>query len=171
MTCYYTVTQWRDALYNAIRACDGGVDSAARFLSDRRDVSMHPESLRRKLRGRDHLDVDVAVLLAEFVSRDAGAANRSNEWLLSLCAQEGLHVDDVPPEPVGGHDNEARALQAKFMEMSAEIGKIASVTVQTTSDERIDQGEADTLIPLLRAARVLLHRMERNARRGALREQ
>lgn len=166
MTCRYTNTRWRDALYNAVRACDGGVESAARFLSERRDVSMHPESLRRKLRGGDQLDVDVAVLLAEFISNDAGAATRSTEWLLSLCAQEGLHVDDVPPAPAGGWDDEARALQDKFMAISSKVGKIAAVTAQTTQDGLIEQDEADALVPLIRAARVILHRMERNVLRA-----
>lgn len=119
MTCHYTNTHWRDALYNAVRAADGGVEAAAQFLATRRDTSIHPESLRRKLRGGDHLDVDVAILLAEFVSRDAGAQARANDWLLSLCAQEGLHVDDVPPAPADGWACEAKALQDKFLAISS----------------------------------------------------
>jgi len=166
MTCHYTNTHWRDALYNAVRAADGGVEAAAQFLTTRRDTSMHPESLRRKLRGGDQLDVDVAVLLAEFVSKDADASGRANDWLLALCAQEGLHVDDVPPAPQGGWKDEARALQEKFLDISSKIGNIASVTAQTTADGLIEQEEADQLIPLFRAARVVLHRMERNVLRA-----
>lgn len=167
MTCKTTTTYWRDALYNAVRAADGGVESAAQFLTNRRDTSIHPESLRRKLRGGDQLDVDVAVLLAEFVRNDAGAQHKSNDWLLSLNAQEGIFVDDVPPAPAGGWENEAKALQDKFLALATEMGKIAAVTAQTTADSQIDQDEADQLIPLLRATRVLLHRMERNVRRAA----
>lgn len=167
MTCRTTVTYWRDALYNAVRAADGGVEAAAQFLSTRRDISMHPESLRRKLRAGDQLDPDVAVLLAEFVRRDASAQHRANDWLLSLCAQEGIFVDDVPPGPVGGWENEAKALQDKFLALSAKIGKIAGVTAQTTEDAKIEAEEADELVPLLRAARVMLHRMERNVLRAA----
>lgn len=166
MTCHYTNTHWRDALYNAVRAADGGVEAAAQFLTTRRDTSMHPESLRRKLRGGDQLDVDVAVLLAEFVSKDKEASGKANDWLLSLCAQEGLHVDDVPPPPEGGWACEAKALQDKFLAISAKLGKIASVTAQTTADGQIDQDEADALVPLIRAARVILHRMERNVLRA-----
>ncbi|VFR96484.1 phage-related conserved hypothetical protein [plant metagenome] len=166
MTCHYTMTYWRDALYNAVRAADGGIEAAAQFLTNRRDTSIHPESLRRKLQGRDTLDVDVAVLLAEFVENDAKAAQRANDWLLALCAQEGLHVDDVPPPPEGGWACEASALQSKFMTISSKVGKIAAVTAQTTQDGRIEQDEADELVPLLRAARVILHRMERNVLRA-----
>ncbi|MFY2995889.1 hypothetical protein ACOTH8_21440 [Achromobacter xylosoxidans] len=167
MTCKTTTTYWRDALYNAVRAADGGVEAAAQFLTNRRDTSIHPESLRRKLRGGDQLDVDVAVLLAEFVRNDAGAQHRANDWLLSLNAQEGIFVDDVPPAPAGGWENEAKALQDKFLALATEMGKIAAVTAQTTADSQIDQDEADALVPLLRTTRVLLHRMERNARRAA----
>lgn len=168
MTCQYTTTYWRDALYNAVRAADGGIVAAAQFLTERRDTSMHHESLRRKLQGRDTLDVDVAVLLAEFVERDAEAAQRANDWLLALCAQEGLHVDDVPPAPEGGWKCEVKALQAKFMEISSTLGAVATVTAQTTADERIEQDEADELVPLLRSARVILHRMERNVLRAVI---
>ena len=166
MTCQYTTTHWRDALYNAVREADGGVEAAAQFLTTRRNVSIHPESLRRKLRGGDQLDVDVAVLLGEFLSKDVNSQECANNWLLALCAQEGLHVDDVPPAPPGGWDCEARALQDKFLAITAKVGKIASVTAQTTSDGVIDQDEADQLVPLFREARVLLHRMERNVLRA-----
>lgn len=166
MTCHYTNTHWRDALYNSVRAADGGVDAAAQFLTTRRDTSIHPESLRRKLRGGDQLDPDVIVLLAEFIRKDAGAAPRANDWLLALCAQEGLHVDDVPTAPDGGWADESRALQDKFLSISANIGQIAAVTAETTADGMIEQTEADQLVPLFRAARVLLHRMERNTLRA-----
>lgn len=166
MTAHYTNTHWRDALYNAVRAADGGVEAAAQFLTMRRDTSIHPESLRRKLRGGDQLDVDVAVLLSEFVGNDSSASARANDWLLSLCAQEGLHVDDVPPAPVGGWANEAKALQDKFLDLASKMGQIAAVTGQTTSDGQVDQHEADQLIPLVRETRVLLHRFERNVRRA-----
>lgn len=166
MTCQYTQTHWRDALYNAVRAADGGVKAAALFLDTRRGVSIHPESLRRKLRGDDHLDVEMAVLLSEFVSKDREAYNKANDWLLSLCAQEGLCVDDVPPAHDGGLVCEAKALQDKTLSIVAKLGKIAGVAAQTTADGVIDQGEADQLVPLIRAARVILHRMEQNVVRA-----
>lgn len=168
MTCHYTNTHWRDALYNAVRKSDegNGINAAAQFLESRRGVPMHPESLRRKLRGKDHLDVDLAVLLAEFVGKDKDQHKHANDWLLALCAQEGLCVDDVPTALDVGLTCEAKALQDRFLALAAKMGKIASVTAQTTADSRIDQEEADQLVPLLRATRELLHRMERNVLRG-----
>lgn len=170
MTCQYTNTHWRDALYNAVRAADGGVVAAAQFLTKRRDTSIHHESVRRKLRGNDSMDVEMALLLAEFVSKDRDAHERANDWLLALCAQEGLHVDDVPPAPVGGWENESKALNDKFLAITAKVGKIAAVTAQTTEDDRIEQCEADELVPLIRAARVILHRMERNVLRAVTKD-
>lgn len=166
MTCHYTNTHWRDALYNAVRATNGGVDAAATFLTTRRDRAMHPQSLGRKLRGGDSLDVELALLLAEYVRIDADARPQANTWLLSLCAQEGLHVDDVPPAPAGGWACEAKALQAKFLELAAVMGEVAAATAQTTADSKIEQHEADVLVPKLREIRVMSHRMERNVMRA-----
>ncbi|MCO7641900.1 hypothetical protein NJI34_34590 [Pseudomonas sp. S 311-6] len=166
MTCRYTETQWRDALYNAVRATSGGVKAAAVFLSDRRGVAIHAESLRRKLRGEDTLDVEVAQMLGEYIATDARAHGQAKNWLLALCAEEGLHVDDVPPAPEGGWEDEAKALQDKALAITAKIGKVAGVTAQSTADGRVEQHEADQLVPLLRAVRVISHRMERNVLRA-----
>lgn len=166
MTCRYTQTHWGDALYNAVRAADGGVKAAAHFLDARRGVSIHPESLRRKLRGEDHLDVEMAVLLSEFVAKDAKAQGMSKDWLLALCAQEGLYVDDVPAVASNALACEAKILQDKTLAIAAKLGEIAGVAAQTTADNMIDQGEADQLIPLIRAARAILHRMEHGVLRA-----
>lgn len=167
MTCHYTETHWRDALYNAVRATNGGVKGAASFLLERRGISMHSESLRRKLKGEDKaLDIEHVFLLSEYVSIDAQAASQAKNWLLSLAAEEGLHVDDVPPAPEGGWKDEAQALQQKFLAITSKVGKIAAVTAEATADGKIEQEEADELVPLFRAARVILHRMERNVLRA-----
>ncbi|NYT36646.1 hypothetical protein ERD78_07170 [Allopusillimonas soli] len=69
MTCLYTNTDWRDVLYNCVRRTKGGVNAAAIFLSQRRGIAIHPESLRRKLRGLigESMDVEMARLLAEWM--------------------------------------------------------------------------------------------------------
>lgn len=169
MTCRYTNTDWRDVLYNCVRRTPGGVSAAAAFLTDRRQISTHPERLRKKLRGTDGeaMDVDMALMLSEWMEAQAGGDEYARDWLQALCAQEGLHVDSVPPAPVGGWKCEAAALQAKFLDITMLIGQIAGVTAETVADGLITQSEADRLIPLLCDARVILHRMERNARRAA----
>lgn len=166
MTCHYTETHWRDALYIAVRGTSGGVKGAASFLFERRGISIHPESLRRKLRGDDGLDIETVQMLGEYVSTDARAASQAKNWLLSLCAEEGLYVDDVPPAPEGGWKDESQALQQKFLAITSKVGKIAAVTAQATVDGQIEQHEADELVPLFRATRVMLHRMERNVLRA-----
>lgn len=84
-----------------------------------------------------------------------------------FVVNNGLHVDYVPPAPVAGWQDEAAALQSKFLEITQMIGHIAGVTAETVADGIITQAEADKLAPLLRDARVILHRMERNALRAA----
>jgi len=167
MTYHYTNTDWRDVLYNCVRRTAGGVAAAASFLTQRRGITIHPESLRRKLRGlnAEAMDVEMARMLSEWM--DEAGADYSRDWVQALCAQEGLHVDSVPPAPTGGWKNEAAALQAKFLDISMAIGQIAGVTAETIADGVISKAEADRLVPLLRDARVILHRMERNALRAA----
>ncbi len=168
MTCRYTNADWLDVLYNSVRRTPGGVVDAARFLTQRRGKSIHPESLRAKLRGGDDaISLEMARLLSEWMDEKAGGIEYSRDWLRALNAQEGICADYVPPVPAGGWLNEADALQRKFLDISAGMGKIAAVTADTVADGVISKVEADKLIPLLCDARVILHRMERNVRRAA----
>ncbi len=168
MTCYYTNTDWLDVLYNCVRKA-GGVVKAAEFLTNHRDIKMHPESLRRKLRGvgGESINVEIAELLSEWMETTAEGQHCAKDWMQVFAAHHGLHVDYVPPAPEGGWADEAAALQAKFLDVSTKIGLIAGVTAETTADKIISPEEADRLVPLLRDARVVLHRMERNALRAA----
>jgi len=50
MPCRTSALNWLDVLYNSVRKTPGGVVDAAAFLADRRGKSMHPETLRAKLR-------------------------------------------------------------------------------------------------------------------------
>lgn len=168
MTCRYSNTDWLDVLYNSVRRTQGSVTDAARFLTERRGKSIHPESLRAKLRGvnGDEISIAMAEMLSEWMEEKAGGAEYAWDWLLVMNAQRGIHVDFVPPPPVDGWADEGKALQDKFLMISTKIGKIAAVTAETVVDGVITQAEADQLVPLLRDARVILHRMERNALRA-----
>lgn len=170
MTCAYTSTNWRDALYNAVRLTDGGVVDAARYLSERRGVSMHPEALRKKLRGLpgESVDIDLALLLTEWMQSKTNGATGALDWLLTINAQEGLHVDIVPPQPEGGWPCELSAIQAKAMQIGAMTGGVLGVTAETMADGQIDQAEADRVISELRSLRTMSHRMERNVRRAVV---
>lgn len=168
MTCHYTNTDWLDVLYNCVRK-SGGVVKAAEFLTARRGKSIHPEALRSKLRGVDGetLSVEMAELLSEWMEETVKGQHRAKDWMQAFAAGHGLHVDYVPTAPAGGWKDEAAALQSKFLDISMTIGQIAGVTAETVADGAISQSEADKLVPLLRDARVVLHRMERNALRAA----
>lgn len=168
MTCKYSNTDWLDVLYNSVRKTPGGVVDAALFLTERRGRGIHPESLRAKLRAvnGDEISISMAEMLSEWMEEKAGGAEYAWDWLLVMNAQRGIHVDLVPPPPEGGWADEGKALQDKFLMISTKIGKIAAVTAETVADGVITQVEADQLVPLFRDARVILHRMERNALRA-----
>lgn len=169
MTCSYTNTDWLDVLYISVRRTPGGVVEAARFLTERRGRSIHPESLRSKLRAvnGDEISISMAEMLGEWMEEHQGGHSYAWDWLLTLNSQRGIHVDYVPPAPEGGWENEPQALRDKFMALAKKFGEIAKGVDETTTDERIEQHEADSLLPLYRDVRVLMHRMERNTRRGA----
>lgn len=168
MTLHYSNTDWLDVLYNSVRRTQGGVVDAARYLTERRGRSIHPESLRAKLRAvnGDEISVSMAEILSEWMEEKEGGKEYAWDWLLVMNAQRGIHVDHVPPAPIGGWEDECRALQDKFLLISAKLGKVAAVTSETIQDGVIEQSEADQLVPLLRDTRVLLHRAERNVLRA-----
>src|SRR5690606_40626420 len=90
MTRRFSSLNWRDALYSAVRQAPGGVGAAAVFLSDRRAVSIHPESLRRKLTGGEQLDLDMAFLLTEWLEELADCRESARDWLIAAAQQGGL---------------------------------------------------------------------------------
>lgn len=163
MTCQYSSADWRDVLYTCVCKTDGGVADAARFLSERRGVSIHKEALRKKLRGLpgETLDVDHAVLLTEWMQTKANGAAHAHDWLLTLNAQEGVVVDCVPELPEGGLTCEIAALKEKCLTLVTKFGRITGKTAEAAADGRITEDEAGPLLALIRSARAILHRMER----------
>lgn len=168
MTCRYSSADWRDVLYTCVCKTDGGVADAARFLSERRGISIHKEALRKKLRGLpgESLDVDHAVLLTEWMQTKADGVAHAHDWLLTLNAQEGMHVDHVPDPPLGGWACEISALKEKCLKLITKLGSISGLTSAAAEDGRISEEEAGPLLSLIRAARVILHRMEHNILRA-----
>lgn len=163
MTCQYSSAGWRDVLYTCVCKTDGGVADAARFLSERRGVSIHKEALRKKLRGLpgETLDVDHAVLLTEWMQTKANGVAHAHAWLLTLNAQEGLVVDSVPETDGPGLGCEIADLKEKCLLLVTKFGRITGTTSEAAADGRITEEEASVLLPLIRAARAILHRMER----------
>lgn len=169
MTCNYTNTSWLDVLYSDVRRTPGGVDAAARYLTERRGRSIGAQSLRNKLRGLEgeSLSMEMVELLTEFMEESAVAVAFSKNWLQVFNVHQGLYTDYVPPGPENGWPDEAAALQAKFLETMQRMGEIANKIRETVADGIIEKREADELAPYLRELRVLSHRMERNAYRAA----
>ncbi|HBQ90955.1 MAG TPA: hypothetical protein DD803_16080 [Alcaligenes faecalis] len=146
MTRRFSSLNWRDALYSAVRQAPGGVGAAAVFLSDRRGLSIHPESLRRKLTGGEQLDLDMAFLLTEWLDELADCRESARDWLIAAAQQGGLHVVDLPPEPVGGFENEAGALNEKALKAAAELGEMCSAITGTTADGRVTHEERERVV-------------------------
>lgn len=168
MTCRYTSTDWLDVLYNCVRKTPGGVADAARFLKERRGKSIHPESLRAKLKRSEGeaISVEMSGLLSEWMEEKAGGAEYAHDWFLAFAAQHGLAVDSIPSAPLGGWKCELSALQAKAMQIGALSGSVLGVAAESVQDGQIDQEEADRMVDALRDLRTVAHRMERNIGRA-----
>ncbi len=97
MTCRTSALNWLDVLYNSVRKTPGGVVDAAAFLADRRGKSMHPETLRAKLRGLEgeSVTLEIAELLTEWMQEKAGGNDYALDWMQALAGQFGT------PAPCG----------------------------------------------------------------------
>ncbi|QRF90275.1 hypothetical protein CLH39_08565 [Alcaligenes faecalis] len=165
MTKRFSSLNWRDALYSAVRQAPGGVGAAAVFLSDRRAVTIHPESLRRKLTGGEQLDLDIAFLLTEWLEELADCRESARDWLIAAAQQGGLSVVEMPPEPEGGFPNEAGALNEKALKAAAELGQMCSAITGTTADGKVTFEEREMVVAKARDLIVLCFRIIRNVTR------
>lgn len=165
MTRRFSSLNWRDALYSAVRQAPGGVGAAAVFLSDRRGLSIHPESLRRKLTGGEQLDIDMAFLLTEWLEELADCRESARDWLIAAAQQGGLSVVEMPPEPEGGFTDEAGALNEKALKAAAELGQMCSAITGTTADGKVTFEEREKVVAKARDLIVLCFRIIRNVTR------
>lgn len=168
MTCRYSNTNWLDVLYNSVRRTPGGLADAAIFLTERRGRSIHPESLRAKLRGvnGDEISLAMADLLTEWMEEKAGGAEYAKDWIQAHAVEQGLAVDFIPPAPIGGWEDELKAIQTKAMQIGALSGGVLGATAESLSDMRLSADERDRIVDSLRDLRTLAHRMERNVVRA-----
>lgn len=168
MTLHYSNTDWLDVLYNSVRRTPGGVVDAARFLTDRRGRSIHPESLRAKLRAtnNDEISVSMADLLIEWMDEKEGGGKYARDWVLAHAAQNGLVADVIPPAPLGGWKDELKAIQSKSMSIGSLSGGLLGATVESLEDGELSNAECDRMVAQLRELREMAHRMERNILRA-----
>ncbi|PTS71916.1 hypothetical protein DBR33_09070 [Stenotrophomonas sp. HMWF022] len=169
MTCRTSSLNWLDVLYNSVRKTPGGVADAAAYLADRRGKSMHPETLRAKLRGLEgeSLTIEHAELLTEWMQEKAGGSAYALEWMQALAGQFGMAVDAVPPPPEGGWVDEIGAIQTKLLEITTRVGRLSGTALDAMSDGNIDSDEAELMVSEVRAMRTMAHRLERNVARAA----
>jgi hypothetical protein len=169
MTCRTSSLNWLDNLYNSVRETPGGVEAAAAYLAQRRGKSMHPETLRAKLRGLEgeSVTLQIAELLTEWMQEQAGGGERALGWLQSLVARFGMAADVVPPAPEGGWSDEIGAIQMKLLEITSRVGKLSGTAVEAIADSTITNAEAEQMIAEIRALRTMANRLERNVARAA----
>lgn len=167
MTRRYSAADWRDLFYNAVRQAPGGVNAAAAFLTERREKSIHPEDLRRRLRGADgeSLTMEMAELLTEWLIDQRSPDAR--RWLVAFNARFSMAAAFLPPPPEHGWADEAQAIREKLLQITAHNGALASIGMQATADNRIDDRECDAMEAEVMDAIQLLFRLRRNVRRAA----
>lgn len=167
MTCPLSPTDWRDSLYNNVRNAPGGVVAAAAFLTQRRGRSMHPETLRSRLRGVDGewVNLEILELLTEWMLEMREPSAR--QWLHTLNNAHGLVVVELPPPPVGGWACEATAIREKAMQTHVEGGVLTALVMKVTDDKKITPAEAQAVKAQAMAEVTLLCRLIRNVDRAA----
>lgn len=168
MTCRYSQTDWRDVLYTAVRNAPGGINAAAKFLTERRGRSIHPESLRAKLRAvdGDSVGVEMAELLTEWLQD----MNRTDalDWLYAFNNRFGLAAERIEPAPSNGFEDELGAIKDKLLKLAAQGGLLTTVGLEAMADGEICDKDADEIQAHAMTEIKLLFRLARNARRAAM---
>lgn len=162
MTCRTHAMSWLDVLYNDVRRTPGGLVDAATFLATRRGKSLHTETLRCKLAGREgeSVTLELAELLTEWMQEKAGGAAYAHDWLRALCAQHGLQADVVPAlEPMDIHAQVGR-ISTAVLRLTALAGQVSGATADALSDGRVSAAEASDLVAAARDVRALAMQVE-----------
>lgn len=162
MTCRTHSMSWLDVLYNDVRRTPGGLVDAATFLATRRGKSLHTETLRCKLAGREgeSVTLELAELLTEWMQEKAGGSAYAHDWLRALCAQHGLQADVVPAlEPMDIHAQVGR-ISTAVLRLTALAGQVSGATADALSDGRLTATEASDLVAAARDVRALAMQVE-----------
>ncbi|MDR0216214.1 MAG: hypothetical protein LBJ15_19765 [Comamonas sp.] len=142
MTCHLSPIDWRDVLYNTVRKAPGGVVAAAAYLTQRRGRSIHPETLRARLRGVDGewINLEMLELLTEWLQEMREP--QAMQWLTTLNMRYGLVAMELPPPPPGGWPSEAEAIQKKLLQLGVEGGALTALGMRVTEDKVVSPPEA-----------------------------
>lgn len=166
MTHRYTQIDPHDALYISVQKTPGGVEELAAFLTNRRGVSMHAETLRQKLRRvkGQSMSLDLFELATEWMLEKQGGEAYARDWLLALNVRHGVSANILPPAPQ--HSNEVDAARQKVMEMSHLNGQLSAVAIEALSDGDISEADASAIVIECRKIREKAQRLERNVVRA-----
>ena len=158
MTCRYKDSDWRDALYNAVRSAPGGVVEAARFLTARRGRSIHTETLRSRLRGMDGdcITLEMAELLTEWMQDMKHPS--ALDWLHTFNARFGLNAAGAGAVVAG--QSEAQQLVMGMLSLSVHSGALSAEVAKTVADNIVSLEEGHSLLGLVRRTREDMGKVE-----------
>lgn len=167
MTNRYTQIDPHDALYISVTKTPGGVEELAAFLTNRRAVSMHPETLRQKMRRvkGQSMSLDLFELSTEWMMEKQDGDRYARDWLMALNVRHGVAASILPPAPV--HPNEVEAVRTKVMEMSSLNGRLSAVAVEAVSDGDISEDDASHIMVECDKIIEKAQRLKRNVVRAA----
>lgn len=167
MTKSYTQIDPHDALYVGVTKTPGGVEELAAFLTNRRGVSIHPETLRQKMRRvkGQSMSLDLFELATEWMMEKAEGVDHARGWLMALNARYGVAASILPPAP--HHDDEVEAVRTKVLEMSSLNGRLSAVAVEAVADGDICEDDASHI--MIECDRIIekAQRLKRNVVRAA----
>lgn len=146
MTCKYNLIDPHDALYISVTKTPGGVEELAAFLTNRRGISIHPETLRQKMtraKGQS-MSLDMIELSTEWMMEKQDGGRYARDWLMALNVRHGVAASILPPAP--HHPDEVAAVRTKVMEMSSLNGSLSAVAIEAVSDGDICEADASHIV-------------------------
>jgi hypothetical protein len=167
MTNRYTQIDPHDALYISVTKTPGGVEELAAFLTNRRGISIHPETLRQKMtraKGQS-MSLDLFELATEWMLEKAEGAQYARGWLMALNVRYSVAASILPPAPT--HPNEVEAVRTKVMEMSSLNGRLSAVAVEAIADGDICDDDASHIVVECDKIIEKAQRLKRNVVRAA----
>lgn len=162
MTCRTRAMSWLDVLYTSVRQTPGGLHEAADFLARRRGRSIHPETLRAKLRGApgESMTIELAELLTEWMQDKAGGMAYALDWMQALASQFGMSAEVIPPLDSVDIARRIADINNKVLMLNSLSGRVAGSAVDALADSHLTATEQDDLISIARELRTQAMHLE-----------
>lgn len=164
-------TSWRGALFNSLRATQGGIAGFCAWAAELRGRRVAESTLYGRLDGSrpgERVPIEDAELITEYVRADANAHEMALDWLRALAARFGLvvlEVGDLPPS--GCRKSDIQRLISKCVELFERGGQVSGAISRGAADGDITSQETDEIvgaiddgIELLLRARALVLRTQ-----------